>query len=221
MADIAADNPKRIGFWWLYGVLGFVFGTLAIVKLITLGFETGSLSAPAQLVIDAYDEAMRFLLGWAEPYLNAVLAYLGSLVGWELQLDSHWKHLFVLMIVFYGAFARILLNEGLYRFAAGIVLIGGLMTLIVSVLFAIAIPASGYMEINRFVVAIAIVVIGLAFFSIILGIVAAGKDREPGQTWWEALREERDTRLGLTVLGGFAGAGLFFAGNAGLKALGL
>ena len=59
-----------------------------------------------QLLLDYYESLTQVLLGWAEPYLKDTLADLRDLVGWDLKLYPHWKHIFVLMMVYFSARLR-------------------------------------------------------------------------------------------------------------------
>jgi hypothetical protein len=60
----------------MFRLLSAVLSTLAIVALVRHVFDTGSLSAPLALVMDAYNATMQLLFGWAQPYLQAGLKLL-------------------------------------------------------------------------------------------------------------------------------------------------
>ena len=47
------------------------------------------------------------LLGWTEPYVHAILAFLRDRLGLDLRLDAHWKHVTVLMLLFFCAVLRV------------------------------------------------------------------------------------------------------------------
>jgi hypothetical protein len=68
-----------------------------IVALARHAFTTWSLSAPMVLIIDAYGAVRDLLLGWAAPYLQAALMWLGSFIGWRPTLYPHWKDVFMLI----------------------------------------------------------------------------------------------------------------------------
>jgi ubiquinol oxidase len=88
---------------WAFRILGVAFATLSIVLLIKHGFDMPSFAAPLQFVLNYYDALINVLLGWTEPYLHAMLAFLRDLLGLDLRLESHWKHVTVLMILFFCA----------------------------------------------------------------------------------------------------------------------
>ena len=82
-------------FWWLPTSLSIVLSTLGILALARHAFVTWSVSAPLELVMAAYNATMQLLLGWAHPYLQAALTWLGSFIGWRPTLHPHWRDVFV------------------------------------------------------------------------------------------------------------------------------
>ena len=84
-------------FWWLPTSLSVVLSTLGILALAKHAFVTWSLSAPLELVMAAYNSTMQLLLGWAHPYLQAALTWLGSFIGWRPTLYPHWRDVFVVL----------------------------------------------------------------------------------------------------------------------------
>ena len=94
-----AGREVRSDSWWLFNVLSALMSALAIVALARHAFDTGSLSAPLALVMAAYAATMRLLFGWAEPYLQAALTWLGSFIGWRPTLYPHWRDIFVVVVV--------------------------------------------------------------------------------------------------------------------------
>lgn len=75
-------------------------GTLSVVMLIKHGFEVSFVSA-LLIVLDYYEGGMRLLFVWVEPYIGALLRILSTWIGLEMQLFSHWKHVFVLLGVYF------------------------------------------------------------------------------------------------------------------------
>jgi hypothetical protein len=70
---------------------------LAIVALARHAFVTWSLTAPMSLIIDAYHATMQVLFGWAQPYMQAALTWIGSFIGWRPTLHPHWRDVFVVI----------------------------------------------------------------------------------------------------------------------------
>jgi hypothetical protein len=94
----AAKETKGVkgDFGWMFQLLTALTSTLAIVALARNAFIAWSLSAPLSLVMDAYNVTMQALFGWAQPYLQAALTWLGSFIGWRPTLYPHWRDVFVL-----------------------------------------------------------------------------------------------------------------------------
>jgi hypothetical protein len=84
----------------LLNKLGRLLGALSILGLIQHGFVFGF--APVlNLLLEYYDKLLGFFLGWAEPFIKACLAHLRDYIGWPLTLYPHWKHVFVLLGIYF------------------------------------------------------------------------------------------------------------------------
>jgi len=101
----------RTTLWWL----GLIFGTLSVVMLIKHGFEVSFVSS-LQVVLDYYEQAANALFSWAEPWIKAQLAYLRIVLGYELELYPHWKHVLVIVGLYCGSYARIPWLDNTSRF---------------------------------------------------------------------------------------------------------
>jgi hypothetical protein len=97
----------RGDFGWTFWLLSTLMSTLAIVALARHAFVTWSLLAPMALVMDAYNATMQVLFGWAHPFLQATLTWLGSFIDWRLTLYPHWRDLFVGIAIGVVALARV------------------------------------------------------------------------------------------------------------------
>ena len=105
--------PKAIShFWWLPTSLSIVLSALGIIALARHAFVTWSLSGPLELVMAAYNATMQLLFGWAQPYLQAALTWLGSFVGWRPTLYPHWRDVFVVLSLVGISAGRVLLWDG-------------------------------------------------------------------------------------------------------------
>jgi len=87
---------ERDSFGWVFRVLGSGLTALALVALMRPAFVKWTLSAPMQLLMDAYNTTIQVLLGWTEPYLGAAVAWLNGLVGWHVALSPIWRDAFVI-----------------------------------------------------------------------------------------------------------------------------
>jgi hypothetical protein len=97
---------SETNFGWMFGLLSAVMSALAIVALARHAFATWSLSAPMVLIMDAYNAVMQVLFGWAQPYLQAALSWLGSFIGWRPTLYPHWRDALVLMLLWVRGYDR-------------------------------------------------------------------------------------------------------------------
>ena len=93
-ASVAEDAPSAFG--WVFRVLSSGMTTLALVALVRPAFVKWTLSAPMQLLMDAYNTTIQVLLGWTEPYLSAAVAWFNGLVGWHVALSPIWRDAFVI-----------------------------------------------------------------------------------------------------------------------------
>src|SRR5262245_33730137 len=94
------------GSWWLFNLLSAAMSALAIVALARHAFVTWSLTAPMVLIMDAYTAVMQLLFGWAHPYIQAALTWLGNVVGWRPTLHPHWRDVLVLTMLWASGFVR-------------------------------------------------------------------------------------------------------------------
>jgi hypothetical protein len=137
--------PKAVShFWWLPTTLSAVLSTLGILALAKHAFVTWSLSAPFELMLAAYNAAMQLVFGWAHPYLQAALTWLGSFIGWRPMLYPHWRDVFVVIGLIGVSTGRDRWRGGDFRptaFAAPIgVLLGAAITALAAGLLPLQTP---------------------------------------------------------------------------------
>jgi len=114
---------------WLLGV---VLGTLSIVTLLQQAFDVGFVE-PLEIMLSYYERLAHLLFGWMEPTLLQFIAPLRDLVPWQLTLYPHWKHIFILLALYFlrsatDSFVNGAPVSGLFRGFSGV-----LMALISSV----------------------------------------------------------------------------------------
>jgi hypothetical protein len=179
--------------WWL----GLIFGTLSVVMLIKHGFDYGFV-APLQLVLDFYEQAMQLLFGWAEPWLREQLVGLRAWFGLDLSLYGHWKHVFLLMMLYFNANARILWRPGdkllaIFLFAVGVIIALG-VAIGVSVV-SLRDPLSPPLLISVPILGVVIHELAMALWE------ATFRERPPGMSWWARLRIDHRLVRWAIVLG--------------------
>src|SRR5947208_2898409 len=108
MVTQAASRPRLL---WFYKYLANVLAILSVTALLKHGMDMGDLWAPVQAVLDFYEWVVQRLVGWAEPYLQSIVVFITSFLGWNLKLEREWRHVFILMMLFFGALARDMLGR--------------------------------------------------------------------------------------------------------------
>lgn len=55
------------------------------------------------LLVDNYEKLLNYLLGWAAPGIE----FIASWIGWDITLHPHWRHIFVLLGLYFFAGASV------------------------------------------------------------------------------------------------------------------
>ena len=111
--------------------LGIVVAALSLFALFKQFLDVG-LAAPIRLMLDYYQQLLHALLGWADGPLNNFVAVIRSVTQLPLKLDPNWKHVFVLLWLYFSSDAKT--NWATRKgFAIFSVLLGGFIALIASV----------------------------------------------------------------------------------------
>ena len=91
--------------------LGGVIGAPSILSLLQSTYEARDLSTPLQAVVDSYNQGVASAAAIVEPAFLPLVAWVGRLFGWEVVLYAHWRHLFVLCMIYLFAQFRIRRTE--------------------------------------------------------------------------------------------------------------
>ena len=171
-----------------FRLLGVAVATLSIVMLIKHGFEMASFVAPLQLVLNYYEALINILLGWTEPYLRATLALLRDLLNLDLRLGADWKHVTVLMLLFFIAFATDVLRFSRIGSAIIAATFGTLLSLGIGILldksWASAAAAPPSVMLNGLTAALPLVVMAAAFVAVGIGYTVT-EAHNRGEHWWQ------------------------------------
>jgi hypothetical protein len=279
----ASERPAFSSARETFGWLGMIFGAVSIVMLAVHGFQVGLVPALEPLVA-FYEKTTQVVFGWAEPWINSALASAREWIGYNLTVHPHWKHVLVLLILYFSR------NVAITRTTRGLAsaIVRAIWAVFVAVLTSVGvgvialahdfqssalialIPVAGVtlfdlgndiwgatffrssdtgwwqhfffesrLVFMRAVAATAIVVAGLnwpplmrmenpglvllgvlvvlfSFYWIWLGTLWPARNRS-GDQWRNTVGREGAMRLGLSMLGAFAGAIAFLAVNAGLQ----
>jgi len=130
---LALNETRRVGLW-TFGLLTSLVTALALVALVCRAVDVRSLGAPLDSVMAAYTATTRLALGWAEPYLQTLVASVNGHLNWDLTLHPYWRDAFVLFAVYAAGYARAcFISDEPKRSAA---LAVRLIMLVIAVLFA-------------------------------------------------------------------------------------
>jgi hypothetical protein len=91
--------------------LGGLIGAPSILSLLQSTYEARDLSTPLQAVVDSYNQSIASAAAIIEPALTPLVTWVGRLFGWEVDLHAHWRHLFVLCMIYLFAQLRIRRTE--------------------------------------------------------------------------------------------------------------
>ncbi len=146
--------PRQI--WQIASALGLGASVLSLTSLILQGFALG-VSAPIGAMIEFYEALLHTLLGWAEGPLEQVADSVERLVGVQLHPSPEWKHVFVLVWLYFSTDARSSFLQGrsvtgattlvigfVVSIAAVVVSGGGGSATLADVLWAIGAPLAGF-----------------------------------------------------------------------------
>lgn len=169
--------------------LGRVLGALSLLGVFRIGFGLGLVAAIEHIYL-YYEHLLSVLVGWTEPWIRSQLADLGRFLKVSLHLDSHWKHISVLLSIYF--FREVGLGFRLY--GAGYAIFNGLVGLLIAVAFGVAtgaVPNIPSSALAQFLIG-ALPVLGAAAYGIVTFAWDATYIREsqartrhmPVPTWW-------------------------------------
>jgi len=192
-----------------FRVLGILAGTLSLTVLVWKGFHF-SFGPFLLRILEIWENEAYALFVVLEPFIKGCLADLRTYVGWNLHLGLQWKHVFVLMWLYFGANARSNWSIGRKFSAVFRALWGGVIALIAGV-FSGAV-AFDNTALNMFTPIFA--VIGVVIFELSTSTWMATFHRRPGLSWWRTFRPMARFDLSFLAVGiaaimfGFAASAL-------------
>lgn len=183
--------------------LGLIFGTLSVVMLIKHGFDYGFV-APLQLILNYYEQGMQALFGWAEPWIREQVTTVAAWLGLNLTLYPHWKHVFVLMMVWFGADAKVIWAANLKGSAIFYLSVGVLIALASSAVAGLVpVEAGAGSPISRALI-VAPPIAGFLAYEILRSAWSAIWGRYVGGSWWAQFRHDLGVGLFVLVVGAAA-----------------
>ena len=112
---------------------GAVLGAMSVLSLSVVSLDLG-MSALISEVYGFYNQFVSILLGWAEPHIYVVLNAVGAWAGVDLDLDASWRHVLVILMIYFSADARASASMG----RAGFAIFSLIWALLIGVLGAVA-----------------------------------------------------------------------------------
>jgi hypothetical protein len=110
----ALREAKRVCLW-AFGLITGLVSALALVALVRRAVDVGSLGAPLEYVMAQYATATQWALGWAEHYLQTLVASINRYLNAHLTLSPYWKDAFVLFGVYGAGYARACFASGDFK----------------------------------------------------------------------------------------------------------
>ena len=114
--------------------LGVLLGILSVVMLAKYVVLHGDFVSPLQLMLDFYEKLTHAIFGWAEPLIDRILRPAREYLSLDLHLKPHWKHVFVLLWLYFGTYARVYWSKGEKLSAAFSIPCGFVLALLASTL---------------------------------------------------------------------------------------
>jgi hypothetical protein len=132
-AVLALMQAKRACLW-ASGLSAGLVSTLALVALVRHAVDVDSLGAPLDSVMAAYAAKTQLAFGWADPYLQMLVASVSGYLNLHLTLHPYWKDAFVLFGVYGAGYACACLFSDESKF--GLKLVVRQIMLAIAVFFA-------------------------------------------------------------------------------------
>jgi len=166
---------------WIIRWIGILAGVISLVALAQDGFNLAV--GPALLaVLGVYEAAMGRAFGLLEPMIIDQLRLLKERFAWDLKLLPHWKHFFVLTLLYFSAYARQAFGERLY----GIAVFETVLGIVIALVSAVACGTIGLEQQHSGVLIALIPIIGIFLFGVSDSIWGATFLRHSGVSWARA-----------------------------------
>lgn len=92
--------------WGTAGIIGAVFSSVSMANLLQQAFQIGW-RKPFAAIMSFYERCLETLFGWADEPIRAMLGEVSAALGIHVEAYPHWKHVFVLMVAYFGLQVRI------------------------------------------------------------------------------------------------------------------
>jgi hypothetical protein len=200
-SDKVKVQEKTIGLWEVFGLLCSIASVGSVLMLVKQGLDIGFVG-PFKLVLEEYEFWTHAFFGWwADPAIRLALLHVRDWIGLDLHLSPEWKHIFLILCVYFGASARVERSDRRWLSVLFTVLWGGFIATIGSVAFGSVLlgdPTSG-------VLACIVPVTAVVFYELGRRIWNATYFRPAGENWRENfLMGARIYVVPVALIGGFS-----------------
>lgn len=89
------------GFLLVYNAFPIAIGVLALVQILGLGLRA-EFTEVLTKILESYDKLVDLTLGWLTPFFQWLGNLVGFVFGFDLMLYPHWKHFFVILLLYYS-----------------------------------------------------------------------------------------------------------------------
>ena len=143
-------------------LLSFLFGLLSLVILVKQALLIG-IVAPLEQLIQFYQKTIGVLLGWADAPAKALIDVLERSLQINLHFDAAWKHVFVLLGLYFSSDIRTNLQSRRYAFAIFTVVWGSVVASVTSIVAT----AAGFSSSHVYMPAILAPIAGVIIFDLV------------------------------------------------------
>lgn len=182
----------------IFNVLTILMASVSLLLLIKEGFEFG-LAAPLLRLSEYYESWIQFALGWAEPPILFALRVVTAKFEWDPTLYPHWKHFFVLLMIYFGADARDTLRYD-RKLATFLSVFGIFIAAVVSVGSGLVPLQTGSGDIKWEMLAASFSLAGLSLHWMSVGAWYATFSRHAEFSWRHQFFRDMRARFGLMIL---------------------
>ena len=116
-------HTRRPPIFQVLGLISFILAGLSVVALVQHAFAFGLASA-MRIILHYYENILNIALSWAEPLIKHQLRTIQEWLLIDLNLDGRWKHVFVLIGIYFFRDASETLRIGRPKSAIFLVVIG-------------------------------------------------------------------------------------------------
>ncbi|MBL8538138.1 MAG: hypothetical protein JNM59_12100 [Hyphomonadaceae bacterium] len=192
--------------WRMVGALGLAASALSLANLIFQGFQLG-VSAPVQMMLAYYESILQFALGWAQPAISQLAQFLHNWIGISLHPSPEWKHIFVLVWLYFSCDARSSILQGRTITAGATVAFGLLVSL------AAILASGGLHSVDQYflLVAVGAPLTGFLLHAIMESFLTVIFYREPARSIADALRYYFMTEVLSAIASAIAACGIAVA----------